>query len=271
METNLDQNGCCQTDGTENPYGSDSRQKSSMPTVALVLAIIGLIISPFPLIGLILAAIAVIISVLAFSKASRGIGKKNIAAAAIVVSVIAEIVSLIITSCTGAVVYKFIQETERQGTSLNEIFEKYKNESAKLNGKGAEDRRRMLSNSIKTFSKNFQAKTGKHLSLDETQLDEILSGSDENQIAKLQQLLSIETENMDPETMELLSNLIFMNLKDEGEGLADPRITQQVLNMLSDMAAADEAAANDPNDSGTADQSTITITEAAQDPSESAE
>jgi hypothetical protein len=100
--------------------------------MGLIAAILGLVLSWFPVVGLLVAVAGLVLSILGRKKALEGAGGQGVATGGLVVSIIALLISLLMTACAaacGLAVHNAQSEMREQGIDMKQIIEDAKREA----------------------------------------------------------------------------------------------------------------------------------------------
>lgn len=107
---------------------------NAMAVMGLIAAILGLVLSWVPAVGLLIAVAGLVLSILGRKKALEGAGGQGVATGGLVVSVIALLISLLMTACAAAcslAVHNAQSEMKEQGIDMKQIIEDAKREAEK--------------------------------------------------------------------------------------------------------------------------------------------
>lgn len=106
----------------ESPQKNQEPQKSALPVVALIAAILGLLLSVIPIVGLIFTSIALVLSVAAGYRAfKKGVGNKGLATAAIIVTFIGDSLAIIATVLAFFAFNMLNDEAKKEGMDLTQL------------------------------------------------------------------------------------------------------------------------------------------------------
>ena len=181
--------------------------------VALVVSILALLVSFLPVVGLLLAVAGLILGIVARTRIRQGVGHGP-SIGAISVSVLALLISLVITAC-GVVFLLGLramnQEFQKQGFDLTEIARELKRtmESPELPSPDLEVLRGQVGDAALRFATTYAEKSGERVKVDEADIRRQVEAASMSELLVMKrQLEALDLKNMSLEELKA-SGVIF--------------------------------------------------------------